>query len=128
MYTNLKSLLDNVKDNLFEESIPDTFSNVIKGFDWENGIEYKQIIEKYMDTGFQASNFGLAVKEINKMLDCRDQEAPQRHPEIQKELQMLDGNLRVDKNCTIFLGYTSNMISSGLRETIRFLVKNSLVI
>lgn len=27
----------------------------------------------------------------------------------------------------IFLGYTSNMISSGVRETIRYLVQNKLV-
>jgi deoxyhypusine synthase len=29
--------------------------------------------------------------------------------------------------CTIFLGYTSNLISSGLRETIRYLVQNKMV-
>ncbi len=29
--------------------------------------------------------------------------------------------------CTIFLGYTSNLVSSGLRETIRFLVQHKLV-
>jgi deoxyhypusine synthase len=29
--------------------------------------------------------------------------------------------------CTIFLGYTSNLISSGLRETIRYLVQNNHV-
>ena len=30
-------------------------------------------------------------------------------------------------NCTIFLGYTSNMASCGVRETIRFLVEHKLV-
>jgi len=30
-------------------------------------------------------------------------------------------------NCTIFLGYTSNMVSCGVRETIRFLVKHRMV-
>ena len=30
-------------------------------------------------------------------------------------------------SCTIFLAYTSNMISSGLRETIRFVVQHNLV-
>ena len=30
-------------------------------------------------------------------------------------------------NCTIFLGYTSNLISSGVRDTLRFLVKNNMV-
>ena len=30
-------------------------------------------------------------------------------------------------NCTIFLGYTSNMISCGMREYIRFLVQHNMV-
>lgn len=29
--------------------------------------------------------------------------------------------------CTIFLGYTSNMVSSGVREIIKFLVKHKMV-
>lgn len=29
--------------------------------------------------------------------------------------------------CTIFLGYTSNLISSGIRETIRYLVQHNMV-
>ena len=32
-----------------------------------------------------------------------------------------------DAKCTIFLGYTSNLISSGLRETIRYLVQHKHV-
>ena len=34
---------------------------------------------------------------------------------------------RTVTNCTIFLGYTSNLISSGVRDTLRFLVKNNMV-
>ena len=30
-------------------------------------------------------------------------------------------------NCMIFLGYTSNLISSGVRETIRYLAQHSMV-
>lgn len=30
-------------------------------------------------------------------------------------------------NCTIFLGYTSNLISSGVRESIRFLAEHKMV-
>lgn len=30
-------------------------------------------------------------------------------------------------SCTIFLGYTSNMASCGIRDTIRFLVQHKLV-
>eukprot|EP00981_Chlorochromonas_danica_P013665 scaffold6634_cov229-Ochromonas_danica.AAC.9 len=38
-----------------------------------------------------------------------------------------DPAYRSQQKCTIFLSYTSNMISSGLRETIRFLVQHRLV-
>lgn len=32
-----------------------------------------------------------------------------------------------DARCKIFLGYTSNLVSSGIRETIKYLVKNKMV-
>lgn len=35
--------------------------------------------------------------------------------------------VRKNVKCTIYLAYTSNMVSSGLRETIRFLVQHKLV-
>lgn len=38
-----------------------------------------------------------------------------------------DPEIRKNTKCTIFLSYTSNMISSGIRETIKFLVKNKMV-
>lgn len=38
-----------------------------------------------------------------------------------------DEFIRRKSNCTIFLGYTSNIVSSGLRETIKFLVKHKMV-
>jgi deoxyhypusine synthase len=33
----------------------------------------------------------------------------------------------IQTNCTIFLGYTSNMISSGIREYIKYLVQHKMV-
>lgn len=36
--------------------------------------------------------------------------------------EFLDPEVRKKTRCTIFLGYTSNMISCGMREIIRFLV------
>jgi deoxyhypusine synthase len=38
-----------------------------------------------------------------------------------------DPEVRKQTKCKIFLSYTSNMISSGIRETIRFLVQNKCV-
>jgi len=36
--------------------------------------------------------------------------------------EFLDPEVRKKTKCTIFLGYTSNMISCGIREIIRYLV------
>lgn len=38
-----------------------------------------------------------------------------------------DPFIRRKSNCTIFLGYTSNLVSSGVRETIRYLVQHNMV-
>ena len=46
--------------------------------------------------------------------------------EIKEEMNLNPCN-REKTNCTIFLGYTSNLISAGTRETIKFLVKNNMV-
>lgn len=35
--------------------------------------------------------------------------------------------MRASTKCSIFLGFTSNLVSSGLREIIRFLVQHSLI-
>lgn len=39
----------------------------------------------------------------------------------------VDPEVRKNTKCTIYLSYTSNMISSGIRETICFLVKHKMV-
>lgn len=93
----------------------------VKGYDFNKGIDYDQLLKTYRNLGFQATNFALAVEEINKMIECR--EAPINEHYIDNE----DPFTMVKYNCTIFLGYTSNIISSGLREVIRFLVQHSLV-
>lgn len=38
-----------------------------------------------------------------------------------------DEFIRRKSSCTIFLGYTSNMVSCGIRDTIRFLVQHKMV-
>ncbi|KAG1714775.1 putative deoxyhypusine synthase [Nymphon striatum] len=42
-------------------------------------------------------------------------------------LHIEDDFIKPKSKCTIFLGYTSNMVSCGVRESILFLVKNKLV-
>lgn len=72
----------------------------IEGYDFDNGVDYKKIIKSLNSTGFQASHFSKAIEITNSMI----------------------------KECDkIFLGYTSNITSSGLRDIVRYLVKHSKV-
>ncbi|KAK8379798.1 hypothetical protein O3P69_019650 [Scylla paramamosain] len=66
-------------------------------------------------------SFGRAVEEINKMIACREE------PMKQTDNLQVSDKISVKNNCTVFLGYTSNMASCGVRETIRFLVEHRLV-
>ncbi|MFH1664400.1 MAG: deoxyhypusine synthase [archaeon] len=73
---------------------------VVKGPDFSKNLSLNELIDSYENIGFQASNLGKAVKIIQKM--------------------------RKEK-AVIFLAFSSNMVSSGLREIIAFLVKNKFV-
>ncbi|KAL0271728.1 UNVERIFIED_CONTAM: hypothetical protein PYX00_008723 [Menopon gallinae] len=112
------------KDAVFCESksLPDG-TPVIEGYDWNKGINYHELFKSYKTTGFQATNLASAIDEINKMLKCRYEQLPDDKID---DLET-DEFIKRKKNCTIFLGFTSNLISSGLRESIRFLVQHSLV-
>ena len=69
----------------------------VKGYDFEKGLDFRGFIESYKSTAFQATHFGYAVDVINSMRKSK---------------------------AFVFLSCTSNIISSGLREIIKFLVKN----
>ncbi len=72
----------------------------ISGYDFEKEFSFEDFMASFSSTGFQATNIGSAIEIIKSM--------------------------RREK-ATIFLGYTSNMVSSGIREVIRFLVKHRFV-
>ena len=38
------------------------------GYDFNKGVDYHAILQSYRTSGFQATNFGRAVEEINKMV------------------------------------------------------------
>ncbi|KAK6631476.1 hypothetical protein RUM44_006003 [Polyplax serrata] len=108
---------------LESENLPSN-TPIVKGFDWNKGVDYDELLDKYMTTGFQATNLGLAIEQINLMLKCRDEKLVCEESSGSSEIDEL---VSPKTNCTIFLGYTSNMISSGLRESIRFLVEHKMV-
>ena len=41
---------------------------VVKGYDFNKGVNYDELFNSFKISGFQATNFGLAVEEINKMV------------------------------------------------------------
>lgn len=112
------------KDAVFQgsEQIPEETPKV-KGFDWNQGVNYDELLKSYKSSGFQATNFGLAVDEINRMLKARDVPLDDEHQDLYEE----DEFIRRKNSCTIFFAFTSNIVSSGLREAIRFLVQHKLV-
>ncbi len=73
---------------------------LIEGYDFNKGIDYEKIIDSFANTGFQASHFSEAIDIVNEMIQVKSK---------------------------IYLGYTSNIISSGLREIIRYLVEHKKV-
>lgn len=44
------------------------YDEQVKGYDWSKGLDYSALLDSYMTSGFQATNFGRAVEEINKMV------------------------------------------------------------
>ncbi len=73
---------------------------VVKGYDFNQGVNYEKIIDSYATTGFQATQFSEAIGIVNEM---------------------------IKQKAFIFLGYTSNMVSSGLRESFRYLLEHKKV-
>lgn len=115
---------DLAKDAVLQESekMPEG-TPIVKGYDWSQGLNYDEILKSFKNAGFQATNFGNACEEINKMLKAREEPLSEDQQDDYED----DELIKRKNSCTIFLGYTSNIVSSGLRETIRFLVQHKLV-
>jgi len=43
----------------------------IKGYDFNEGINYQKLMNSHLTTGFQATNLGLSISIINEMIDLR---------------------------------------------------------
>jgi deoxyhypusine synthase len=105
-------------------ALPDT-AVPVKGYDFSLGPpDLNALLESYFTTGFQATSMALAINEINAMLKWRLSDEPVLPDEPEK---YLDPEVRRQTRTTIFLSYTSNLVSAGLRESFRFLAQNSLV-
>lgn len=72
----------------------------VEGYDFRGDFDLGEMLEAYGTTGFQASHLKEAIDIIKEMRENNDK---------------------------IFLTFTSNIISSGLRETIAYLVREDFV-
>ncbi|CUM67715.1 uncharacterized protein PRCAT00005420001 [Priceomyces carsonii] len=107
-------------------SVPDNFIKV-KGIDYSKENAYNMnaadLIDSMKTMGFQATSVGESCDVINKMRNWRGKHIDSLGEHERKGEFDNEGY----QKSTIFLGYTSNLISSGLRETLRFLVQHKMV-
>lgn len=88
-----------------------------------------QILSSFATTGFQATNLAKAINQVNAMRSWRPP-LPFHDPDLSTINNAHKETLVVDPErsfCKIFLGYTSNMVSCGNREVIRYLVQHRMV-
>ncbi len=95
----MKKQLKDAKASIFKQS--EKAEGIrIEGHDFSKGADLKSILKSFGSTGAQASELAKAIEIVRKM--------------------------RKDK-VRLFLGYTSNMVTTGNREVIRYLVERKLV-
>ncbi|KAK3244524.1 hypothetical protein CYMTET_45864 [Cymbomonas tetramitiformis] len=106
------------------EKMPDS-TPTIRGYDFAQGVDYPALLNSMMTTGFQASSFGQAVEEIKRMISWRlSQDSLDKTRSGEEDLPEPE---RANVRCKIFLGFTSNLVSAGVRETIKYLFQNCMV-
>ncbi|MBU4086163.1 MAG: deoxyhypusine synthase [Nanoarchaeota archaeon] len=72
----------------------------VEGYDFDSGADYVKIIDSFASTGFQATQLSRAMEIVNKMRKGK---------------------------AFIYLGYTSNLVTSGLRDIFRYLAENKMI-
>eukprot|EP00978_Attheya_sp_CCMP212_P012238 scaffold30408_cov53-Attheya_sp.AAC.1 len=82
------------------------------------------VMNSMRTTGFQATNLGLAVEQIHEMRNWRLSSVPWKEGD-DEDLKPMAVRERI--RARIFLAYTSNQISCGQREVLRFLVQHRMV-
>ena len=98
-----------------------------KGHDFNgpNGNAINSIMESMLHTGFQATNLGKAVEQIRSMRKWRLSDEP--FNDATEDESLRDPAIRSKIRARIFFAYTSNQISCGQREVIKYLVQHKMV-
>jgi len=113
------------------ESMPEG-TPIVQGHDFQSNNETNQssqlldaIMSSYSNMGFQASNLALAIDQIHDMRKWRLSDEPYNPITQDPSLQSLQ--VRKNIRARIFFSFTSNQISCGQREIIRYLVQHKMV-
>ncbi|KAI0296119.1 Deoxyhypusine synthase [Multifurca ochricompacta] len=96
----------------------------VQGPNFDERPTLETLLGSYERIGFQANSLGKAINIVNKMRRWRLSDEPIPADETE---ELSNPEVRARTRCNIFLGYTSNLISSGLREVILHLVKHKHV-
>lgn len=97
-------MTDNKDINIARESVLKESEEVegekVEGWNFNKGVDWDGIINSFSSTGYQATHLAKAIEIVKRM--------------------------RKEK-AYVYLGYTSNIVSSGIRDIIRYLVEHKLV-
>ncbi|KAI4380377.1 hypothetical protein MLD38_006575 [Melastoma candidum] len=119
------NILESVHGFVFKESedLADKCAK-IEGYDFNRGVNHREIMRSLGSTGFQASNLWDAIEIVNQMLEwsLANEAATEDCNEEERDM-----DYRKSVRCKVFLGFTSNLISSGIREVIRYLAQHHMV-
>ncbi|POG54299.1 deoxyhypusine synthase [Haloferax marisrubri] len=91
---------DDTHDHVVPGSDEAIDSADVRGYDFDGAFDFDEFLDTYATTGFQATQLAEAI-------------------DIAEQMQ--------DADATVYLTFTSNIISSGLREAVAYLVREGFV-
>lgn len=104
-------------------------STEVRGHDFnataaDGGVDWRALLASYATMGFQATALAAASAEVRAMLAWRLSSEALRASDSGR---WADAAVRAQTRCTTWLAFTSNQISSGQRDVIRWLVQHRMV-
>lgn len=93
-------MTEETRDNVLPGTEKSHEGEKVEGYDFRGDFDLEDLLESYETTGFQATHLKEAVDIVRQMRE---------------------------ENAKIFLTFTSNIVSSGLRETIAYLAREDFV-
>ena len=70
-----KKGIETAINNVMQPTVQDSdkkFNQEVRGYDLNEGINYEKMLATYLNTGFQATNLGKAINEINRMVNFQN--------------------------------------------------------